>query len=72
MPGSVDEIFSSNWFPYALALVYAGLLMGLARKMDLESAGRLANRTAADSCTKLSGTAGIEDLASTLRRAGLA
>jgi NADH-quinone oxidoreductase subunit H len=28
VPGSLDEIFSSNWFPYALALVYAALLMG--------------------------------------------
>ena len=28
MPEFVDDILSAAWFPYALALVYAGLLMG--------------------------------------------
>src|SRR5439155_15578108 len=28
VPGFVNDIFAAPWFPYALALVYAGLLMG--------------------------------------------
>jgi NADH-quinone oxidoreductase subunit H len=28
VPGFVEDTFASTWFPYALALVYAGVLMG--------------------------------------------
>ena len=28
MPGFVNDIFNAPWFPYVLALIYAGVLMG--------------------------------------------
>jgi sugar/nucleoside kinase (ribokinase family) len=47
---------------------YAGLMLALSRGMDLEAAGRFANRAAADCCTAIGAAAGIGDFASTLKR----
>lgn len=47
---------------------FAGLLTGLIRGMPLEQAGRLANRTAADCCTALGASAGINTFDDTVAR----
>jgi len=47
---------------------HAGLLTGLRQNMPLEQAGKLANRVAADCCTAMGGSAGIQPLKETLAR----
>src|SRR5207253_5363500 len=45
---------------------FGALLTGLAKKMPLEKAGRLANRAAADCCTALGASAGVRNFEDTL------
>jgi sugar/nucleoside kinase (ribokinase family) len=47
---------------------FAGLLTGLRQNMPLEQAGRLANRVAADCCTAIGASTGIQPLKETLAR----
>ena len=47
---------------------FAGLLTGLIRGMDIDQAGRLANRVAADCCTALGASAGVKSFEETVGR----
>ena len=47
---------------------FGGLLTALCREMPLEQAGRFASRVAADCCTALGASAGIQSMADTLAR----
>jgi sugar/nucleoside kinase (ribokinase family) len=47
---------------------FGGLLTGLLRDMPLEQAGRFANRAAADCCTALGASTGVQDFEQTLAR----
>ena len=47
---------------------FGGLLTGLVRGMPLEQAGRFANRAAADCCTALGASAGVQSYEQTLTR----
>ncbi|MDB5299804.1 MAG: PfkB domain protein [Phycisphaerales bacterium] len=47
---------------------FGGLLTGLCRGMELEQAGRFANRAAADCCTALGASAGVRTFEETLAR----
>lgn len=49
---------------------FGGLLTGLIKGMPVEAAGRFANRVAADCCTALGASAGIQSFQSTAKRAG--
>ncbi len=50
---------------------YAGLLAGLLRGLDPFDAARLANRVAADCCTRLGARDGVQDWNTSLQNAGL-
>lgn len=47
---------------------FAGLLLGLREKMPLERCGQLANRVAADCCSMIGASTGVQSLKETLER----
>jgi ribokinase len=47
---------------------FGALLVALRREMPLEQAGRFANRAAADCCTAIGASAGVQSFEQTLAR----